>query len=198
MQLSDLVDSARFPAVAKFLDTQVEMQFADLRVLLQLPTGDWQAGCNFAAANMLLNLLSGFSVCLMNAGLEALTERRDRGIRFKNLLDQYYPWDAESWSPNQCSEWLYDVARNPLAHSLGIRVTAIRQWGGIAKRPLRPAEIEVLEAIRERPNWLGPTLIFLARSHPDIQGSRRKRARRLPFHTRPLLGYLEVVGESLR
>ena len=162
MRVSDFVDTAQFPAVARFLDSQVEMQFADLRVLLRLPTGDWGAGCNFAAANVLLNLVSGFSVCLFNAGVNALTERGDRGKRFKNLLERYYPWDAEPWPPDQCSDWLYDVARNPLTHSLGIQVTAIRQRGGIAKRPLSPAEIEELEKNRQRPIWLGPTLIVKA------------------------------------
>lgn len=162
MQVSDLVDPARFPAVARFMETQVEMQFGDLRVLLQLPTEHWQVGCNFAAANTLLNLVSGFSVCFMDAGLETRSRPRDRGKRFKRLLDLYYPWDGESWPPGQCSKWLYDVARNPLAHSLGIQTNAIREWGGIAKRPLSPSEIALLETTRDRPEWLGPTLIVKA------------------------------------
>ena len=158
MQVSGLVDARRFPSVAQFLERQVEMQFADLRVLLQLPLGNFKAGCNFAACAVLLNLLSGFSVCLFDASVEALASQKGRGRRFKDLLVQTYPWNAEPWPSRECSKWLYEMARNPLAHSLGIQVTTVPEWNGIAKRPLTVGEVATLETSDQRPSWLGPTL----------------------------------------
>ena len=39
MKASDLVDKSKYPAVWTLLDLNVEMQFADLRVMLQLRNG---------------------------------------------------------------------------------------------------------------------------------------------------------------
>ena len=103
MRISDSVDADRFPSVAKFLEKQVEVQIAELRVLLQQPLLQGGTDCSFAAANALLNLISGLSVCLFESSCEALTNRRDRGKRFKKLLREYFPWAGEQWSPDECS-----------------------------------------------------------------------------------------------
>jgi hypothetical protein len=50
--------------VQQFLREQVDMQFADVRVLLRLPqeTIDPTVGCNFTAAAVILNQISGLSI----------------------------------------------------------------------------------------------------------------------------------------
>lgn len=159
MRAKAYVNSEEFPAVANFLDAQVEMQFEDLRVMLRLPLGGWRAGCNFAAATVLLNLISGFSVCLFQASNEPPGKRRDSGARFKNLLRRYYPWGAEPWEESECGKRLYCMFRNPLSHSLGIPSAATRKWDRIGKQPLTPPKIALLEGSSKRPDWLGPTLI---------------------------------------
>lgn len=158
MHVHDLVDAGTHPSVHEFLKTQVEMQFDDLRVMLQLPKGDWSGGCNFAAANTLLNLISGFSVCLFEACTKALTERQGRGDRFKRFLETYYPWADEGISPEEGSNWLYNVARNPLAHSLGVQVESEPKSAGLAKIALGSDQIEEIERSSARPDWLKPTL----------------------------------------
>lgn len=97
-KVSELVDADKYKAVFGFMERHIEMQIDDLRVLLQLPSGDFKAGCNFASVTLLLNLISGFSVCLYNASQQGLTSRRDRSQRFTGLLKNYYPWASETYS----------------------------------------------------------------------------------------------------
>ena len=163
MQASALVDAQDFPTVARFLDRHVEMQFADLRVMLQLPWGEFNAGCNFAAATVMLNLLSGFSVCLFEASKEALEHTARRGPRFKSCLQQYYPWNGEECSSEQASQWLYQIFRNPLVHSLGVLYPLRTQWSGIKKWPLSLADILEMESGPQRPDWL-PLTFEISRS----------------------------------
>ena len=163
MRVFQLVHAESYPAVCQFLETQVEMQMADLRVLLQLPTGQWTSGCNFATTGVLLNLISGYSVCLFEASTESFTDRQGRGGRFKRLLEQYYPWDDEGVGAAEGSKWLYGVTRNPLTHSLGVQVGSVFRPAGIAKRPLTADQIETAECSSIRPDWL-PTTLFKKKS----------------------------------
>jgi hypothetical protein len=57
-------EAANLPAVQQFLSELIDMQFADLRVLLRLPDPNLapNIGCNFTAAAMMTNLISGFSI----------------------------------------------------------------------------------------------------------------------------------------
>ncbi len=173
MKVSDLLDQREYPAVWKFLETQVEMQFADLRVLLQLPLGSPNApGCNFATAAVLLNLLSGFSVCLFDTSVESLKSRTGRGDRLKRLLTRYYPWDGEQFSPTKGSEWLYDVIRNPMAHSLGVQVTSEDKWVGIWKRSLSLVEVKRLEDDSQRPIWVDQEVLGLTVFKRPVSGGQ--------------------------
>src|SRR5436190_16375550 len=54
----------KYPATWEFLHRQVNMQFADLRVLFRLPVEelDPNVGCNLTTAAMMLNVVSGCSV----------------------------------------------------------------------------------------------------------------------------------------
>jgi hypothetical protein len=73
MNSSQFIDAKKFPTVYKLLKEHVEMQFGDIRVLLQLPLGTTSApGGNLATGALVLNLISGFSVCLFNATKKAL------------------------------------------------------------------------------------------------------------------------------
>ena len=161
MQTKTLVDKGPYPSVEKFLARHVEMQFADLRAMLRLPTEELQGGCNFAATAVLMNLISGFSVCLYNANLG---NTRDRGNRFNVMLNTYYPWQVggEVNSDAEGSKKLYEFWRNPLAHRLGIHLG--KEWIGIGKSPLTASQIEELEASATPPGSLrmnptGPTFI---------------------------------------
>ena len=160
MPLAEFVDQGRFPAVAKFLDSQVEMQIADLRVMMGMPRRNGEPGFNLSSLNVMLDLVAGFSVCLFEASEAALTNRQDRGSRFKRLLTDYYPWEADEWGAEGRSEWLWNVARSPLAHALGVLDPSIAPWFVAAKRPLSAMEIGSLESDPAHPAWLPGTLVL--------------------------------------
>lgn len=134
------------------------MQFADLRCLLQLPKSDLNAGCNFAAAAVLFNIIAGFSVCFYNASLEGLKSRKERGDRFKGLLRKYYPWANEPVGKDTGVKVLYKAARNPLAHSLGVYEPRAEWRVMLGKDALTASQIETMENSKSRPVWLPPTV----------------------------------------
>jgi hypothetical protein len=89
--------------------------------MLRLPEPDYglSAGCNFAITQVLMGAISGVSTTLYMPSMHS----GQSGLRFKNLLVEYYPWDLESSqsvAPKQAAEVLYAVFRNPLAHDLGL------------------------------------------------------------------------------
>jgi len=89
--------------------------------MLWLPEPDYglSAGCNFAITQVLMGAISGVSTILYMPSMHS----GQSGLRFKNLLVEYYPWDLESSqsiAPKQAAEVLYAVFRNPLAHDLGL------------------------------------------------------------------------------
>lgn len=103
------------------MEFQVDMQFADLNALLQLPAKEHEAGCNLTLANLLFALISGASVFLFDADYDYLSRRDESGSRFKRLLTDFYPWDpADGITGESAAELLYVWARNPLTHSFGI------------------------------------------------------------------------------
>ena len=126
MRPEDVPALERYPHVKKFVASHVAMQFGDIRAMLSLPTGQGgdriEHGCNFAAANALCSIVSGLSVVFFDRqGKVANAKRRysNRGKRFKRLLKFYYPWtDGEDRVAK--IDALYDLTRNPLAHSLGV------------------------------------------------------------------------------
>jgi hypothetical protein len=168
----------------RLLAEQVDMQFVDLRTMLRLPmadppgraailsnllrrmlrlpVGDLPGGCNFAAASILFNLIAGSSVCFFNTSDAAFTERRDRGQRFKGVLEKFYPWQGEPVTKATAVEVLYEAARNPLAHSLGLEAPPaaghVQREIVLVKRPLSEAEIIELEDQVVKPAWAGSTV----------------------------------------
>ncbi|MGH8248812.1 MAG: hypothetical protein ACREUU_20575 [Gammaproteobacteria bacterium] len=118
---------ANYPTVRRFVLSHLAMQFGDVRAMLRLPTGDGETrienGCNFAAAATICNLISGISVVFFNRTGRPAGPRqrpRDRGQRFRDLLNaNYYPWHPGE-DRGAKIDALYDLARNPLAHALGV------------------------------------------------------------------------------
>src|ERR1051325_7032214 len=160
------IDPAMPSHVAEFIREHVDMQFHDVHCLLRLPlkAADLEAGCNFTAAAFLLSMVGGISTALY---------RQDGGdgVRYRGLLERFYPWDLEpsdGVGRNEGSRDLYALFRNPLAHALGLdtktkgtghgkRVVLWRDEHrprlGIAKSPegLSEAEIEEIEDAPTRP-----------------------------------------------
>src|SRR4029077_13800183 len=90
---------ADYPNVQRFVLSYLAMQFGDVRAMLRLPTGEGENrienGCNFAAAATICNLVSGISVVFFNRRGRPPGPRqppRDRRVRFRDLLNAYYPW----------------------------------------------------------------------------------------------------------
>src|SRR4029077_1367748 len=118
---------ANYSNVQRFVSSHLAMQFGDVRAMLRLPTGEGETrienGCNFAAAATICNLVSGISVVFFNRrGRPAGLRQRPtgRGARFRDLLNaNYYPWQPGEDRAAK-TKALYDLARNPLAHALGV------------------------------------------------------------------------------
>src|SRR5262249_5863588 len=124
-----------------------------------------QGGCNFAITQVLLSVVAGASVTLYDPG--ALGRRGDRGKLFKEILINHYPWDAERRIPgalvdSEAADKLYELLRNPLAHSLGVidpEVSTTCKRIAVLKGPFAEEVIESDERAVMRPaDWLDPTL----------------------------------------
>jgi hypothetical protein len=109
----------RTPKLVKdFIRSHLDMQFHDVHCMLRLPILNQElgAGCNFSAATFLLSLISGISMTLYK-------QRGGSGKLFKELLEIHYPWEQEpsgGVTKQDGPDDLYNLFRNPLAHSLGI------------------------------------------------------------------------------
>jgi hypothetical protein len=77
------------PSLQRMLREHLDMQIADLRVLLRLPTKRLPAGCNFTAAALIFNLIAGSSVCFYNTSEKTMEDRPPAGKHFRGLLEQY-------------------------------------------------------------------------------------------------------------
>ena len=169
MEFHKLVDSLRYPRVSYFLEHFLTMQFADLRCLLRLPEGGLNAGCNYATASVLFNIIGGLSVCLYNASFDDFESSGQRGQRFKDLLRIYYPWQHEPVRKETSVAVLYDSLRNPLAHCLGLYKPKDKYGSRIVKTHMDIGQIAALENNKTRPDWLPPTItISPSAYHYDV------------------------------
>ena len=161
---SEIPEVQEYYYLKRLLQAQVDMQFMDLRSMLLLPRKEigLEGGCNLAATAILFNIIAGFSVCLFESGEDALRNRGDRSRRFREIIRQYYPWENEPVEKNQFVNILYDSARNPLTHSLGLDTPPSQTIGKqvvLQKYALTMPQILELEDSQKRPAWLAPTLI---------------------------------------
>jgi hypothetical protein len=121
-------EAANLASVRQLLSELIDMQFQDLRVLLRLPDPALapNVGCNFTAAALVTNLISGFSIWFFHnryaKRLEPEEKRRKQVLsarRFKGFIRAYYPRQLHEPTVATIAGHLYD-ARNVLSHNLGI------------------------------------------------------------------------------
>lgn len=160
---SEFPEVQRYSNLKRLLEAQVDMQFVDLRTLLLLPQRGLEGGCNFTAAAVLFNIIAGSSVCFYDPSEEALRNRGDRGRRFKAILEQFYPWQGEPILKDDFISALFESARNPLTHSLGLDAPPNGSSTGkqitLIKGPLTEEQIRELEESSTRPVWAHATVI---------------------------------------
>jgi hypothetical protein len=139
-----------YPAVDNFVTYHLAMQFDDVRCLMKLPLPEvgLGAGCNFAAAATLCNLISGISVVLYTPK----DPSSGSGKKFKGLLEKFYPWEPGEKKAEK-SKVIYDLVRNPLAHSLGVLKKGSLPIS-IMKDALTEAQLEEVENSSVRPTWV--------------------------------------------
>lgn len=145
MKPSEFPEVRLYPAIAKFLQTQVDMLFEDIRSMLLLPLSRCEGGCNFSAADFICDVISGISAVLY---------KPDEGIdkdRFKELMQNYYPWKEEGFDPQKGTEIIWNWMRNPITHRLGLVLPAKGERPVVvAKSPLNIRQIEELEDISKQ------------------------------------------------
>ncbi len=147
---SQLSAFGKYPAVLNFVTNHLDMQFNDVRGMMKLPLPEIgiTGGCNFAAAAILCNLISGISVVLYTPK----RRKAGSGEKFKGLLEDFYPWESGEKKAEK-SKAIYDLVRNPLAHSLSVPKKGSLPLS-IQKGPLTEARLEELENASVRPNWV--------------------------------------------
>lgn len=151
------VSHATEPSLKRMFRDHLDMQIEDLRVLLRLPNSRLAAGCNFAAAAMISNLIAGASVCFYNASHKMLKNPPPAGAHFKGILVDYFPWSTEPLPATDGARVLWKYSRNPLAHNLGLDRDGAPDIQ-IAKQRLVPRRITALEDSPARPTWAAPAL----------------------------------------
>lgn len=139
-----------YPHVHNFVANHLDMQYNDVRGMMKLPRPKVgiRAGCNFAAAAALCNLISGISVVLYTPNDPKISS----GNRFKELLDNFYPWDLGE-NKAEKAKVIYDLVRNPLAHSLGVLSKGSLPIS-IRKSAFTEAQLKKIENASVRPTWV--------------------------------------------
>jgi hypothetical protein len=97
MLVSQLAPARGYPHVQYFLVQLLDMQFNDVRAMLQLPRPDMgiTPGCNFAIVSSLCNLISGISTTLFKpSGLlhEARSPSCGSARAFRELVADFFPY----------------------------------------------------------------------------------------------------------
>ncbi len=150
MRLSEIPELRNYPHVFTFVRDHLSMQFGDVRAMLRLPLPEpgLEHGCNFAVTDRLCSLISGLSVTIFMPSNLVGGERIGSGETYRQLIENFYPWDSGE-NHRELVEFLYDLIRNPFAHSLGVHERSgynIR----IVKDSLTSEQIEDLET---HPSW---------------------------------------------
>jgi hypothetical protein len=110
------------PRVQNFIVGLLDRHFTDVRAMLQLPRPDIgiRASCNFGVASTLCNLLSGISTTIYKPAdlLHEAQSNCGAGRAFQGLIRDFFPYQ-----PHGAVDFpreLYEYARNPLVHALGL------------------------------------------------------------------------------
>lgn len=100
MAYEELVLSSSIPKIVEeFIREGVEPHLRDINAMLRLPLPEagLEAGCNFAIAQVLLNIVSGISTTLYR-------QKGPSGKLFKELLDtEYWPIDPPAGMAPDCA-----------------------------------------------------------------------------------------------
>jgi hypothetical protein len=156
---STFPELAKYPAVDRFFQKHLDMQFNDVRTMMKLPRPrqGLPAGCNFAAAATLANLIGGFAEVLF-AAPPSMDGARQSGERLQAVIKQFYPWQSGERRKVK-AKVLYYFVRNPLVHNLGTkdrrRPTQKMPSVLIGKRPLTERQLVQLERAEVAPAWVG-------------------------------------------
>ena len=123
MLSSQLAPARGYPRVQEFVVQVLDMQFGDVRAMLQLPRPDIgiTPACNFAIVSSLCNLISGISTTIFKPpGLIHEVRSPDCGSAraFRELVSGFFPYTPSGAVdfPRQ----LYDLCRNPMVHAAGL------------------------------------------------------------------------------
>jgi hypothetical protein len=122
MRVSQLAPAHGYAHVQGFLVDLLDMQFSDVRAMLQLPRPDVgiTPSCNFAIVSSLCNLISGISTTIFKPpGLLHETRSGCGAARaFREFVTGFFPYTPPGAGdfPRQ----LYDLCRNPMVHSAGV------------------------------------------------------------------------------
>jgi hypothetical protein len=156
-----------YPTVHAFVYHHVRMQFEDVGAMLRLPLQAQGVtnGCNFAAASVICNLLSGISVTIFQPAVTRRPVRHGRmqiigsGEAVREFVQAYYP-EAAAARRAEVAGVLYRQLRNPFAHALGVltpgapRLDISRLSSPNAATPgdgITAAELTAIEESPQRP-----------------------------------------------
>lgn len=158
---SQIPEFQTYPAVHQFAGEQLDLLFAEVRVLLRLPLPEVgiAEGCTYAAAAALCNLISGISMTLYTPR----DPKSGHAKVFRELLKEYYPWELREFRSEKVRV-IYELVRNPLAHSLGVLEPG-ELATYIEKSPLTEVQMEEMEAANARPDWIPPAVTFFPTHH---------------------------------
>ena len=122
MLVSQLAPAHAYPHVQDFIVTLIDMQFNDVRAMLQLPHPELgiTPACNFAIVSSLCNLISGISSTIFKPPdlLHEISSNCPSDRAFRELVGNFFPY-----TPPGADDFpgkLYGLCRNPLAHSVGL------------------------------------------------------------------------------
>lgn len=122
MLVSQLAPTVGFPCVQNFVSQVLDMQFADVRAMLQLPRPEVgiTPACNFAIVSSLCNLISGISTTIFKPAdlLHEVQSKCGSSRAFRSLVEGFFPYTPPG--SNRFPEQLYQLCRNPMAHSAGL------------------------------------------------------------------------------
>lgn len=153
-RLSQYIDSKRFPNLRMLFETQIDMQLEDVRAMMKLPSKEISAGMNLSATSILCSLIAGSSVVLYEASARALDDGAQRGQRFRGVIEKYFPFEGETLAKSEIADVLYQLSRNPLAHSFAIPNSHFKKFTYFIKDSLAEEDLVLLDQVTEKPKNL--------------------------------------------
>src|ERR1700682_6366665 len=96
MFISQIVDLKNYALVRDFFVSHLDMQFSDVRAMLQFPRPDVgiKPGCNFAIVSTICNLLSGISTTIYKPAhlIHEVKSKCESKRAFQGLIRDFFPY----------------------------------------------------------------------------------------------------------